>query len=345
MKTDEKIIIAGPCSAESRDQILSCSESLAAQGIGIFRAGLWKPRSRYGCFEGVGEAGIAWLHEARERTGMKLATEVANPHHLEVCLNAGFDLIWIGARTTSNPFAVQELADALKGTDIPVMVKNPLSPDLDLWLGAIDRLAHAGVKNLTAVHRGFSTFLKTQYRNNPHWEIPIEMRRQRPDLPIICDPSHIGGARNLILPIAQFAMDLNFDGLIIESHPKPQEALSDAAQQLTPEALGEMIAKITVRHKSTHDETIDLYRSMIDECDDNLIEIIKHRMEISDRIGEYKRENNISVLQPERYNEILRQRMAQAENEGLNPAFIKRLYDAIHSESISRQSNNPPHNK
>ena len=338
MDIREKTIIAGPCSAESRRQVIAAATALHDYGIEIFRAGLWKPRSRYGCFEGVGKEGIPWLKEARELTGMKIATEVANPQHVELCLEAGFDMLWIGARTTSNPFAIQELADALKGTDVPLLVKNPLSPDLDLWLGAIDRLAHAGVGDISAVHRGFHTFLKTQYRNNPHWEMAIELRNRRPELPIICDPSHIGGARELVLPLAQFAMDLNFDGLMIESHPDPACALSDAAQQLTPGELASVLQDIKVRHKSQRDETLDLYRAMIDECDDSLLEILKRRMEISDKIGEYKRENAISVFQPERYNDILHRRMAQAEKAGMNPKFIKRVYDAIHAESIARQT-------
>lgn len=334
----QKRIIAGPCAAESEQQLLTEAKALKELGIKVFRAGIWKPRSRFGTFEGVGKPGLEWLLTVKRETGMATATEVATPLHVELALAHDVDILWIGARTTTNPFAVQDIADSLRGTEIEVLVKNPLSPDLDLWTGAIDRLRHAGNLTLSAVHRGFPRYLKSIYRNDPIWDIPVKLRGRMPEMPLICDPSHIAGCRELIAPVAQHALDLDFDGLIIESHPNPECALSDANQQLTPADLKTLLENLTLRHHKTADETLDHYRTMIDECDDSLIEILKRRMAISDKIGEYKQSHAISVLQTERFNDILQRRLTQAEAEGLNKEFIRHIFDTIHSESISRQT-------
>ena len=291
------IIIAGPCSAESREQVLNTAQSLASKGIRIFRAGIWKPRTKPGGFEGVGAVGLPWLKEVKEKTGMLTSTEVATPYHVFEAIKAGIDILWIGARTVANPFAMQELADALKGTDIPILVKNPVNPDLELWIGAIERIYGAGIRNIGVIHRGFSSYEKKLYRNLPLWHIPIELKRRYPDLSMFCDPSHIGGKRELVAPIAQQALDLNFDGLIIESHCDPDHALSDAAQQLTPDVLDYTLSMLVIRDNAQTTEDITVLRKQIDEIDEQLLATLAKRMRISKEIGTYKKEHNMPILQ------------------------------------------------
>ncbi|TRX71827.1 bifunctional 3-deoxy-7-phosphoheptulonate synthase/chorismate mutase type II [Carboxylicivirga sp. M1479] len=335
------IIIAGPCSAETEEQTLETARQLSAQGVKIFRAGIWKPRTRPGAFEGVGTVGLPWLKRVKEETGMFVAVEVANAHHVYEALKFGVDMLWIGARTTANPFAVQEVADALAGVDKPVLIKNPVNPDLELWIGAIERVNRAGVKMIGAIHRGFSTYDKSQYRNNPEWQIPIELRRRIPELPIITDPSHITGKSEMIAGLSQEAMDLNFNGLIIESHMCPEKAWSDASQQVTPEVLGEIKSNLVVRRSAIGDTprvTLDELRQKIDSLDKQLLEGLKSRMKISEAIGKYKHENNITILQTRRYDEVMNNRRKQAEDVGLNPEFVVKVYEHIHEESINRQN-------
>ena len=335
------IIISGPCSAETEEQTLETARRLAAQGVKIFRAGIWKPRTRPGAFEGVGTVGLPWLRKVKEETGMFVSIEVANAHHVYEALKFGVDMLWIGARTTANPFAVQEVADALSGTDIPVLIKNPVNPDLELWIGAIERVNRAGVKMIGAIHRGFSTYDKSEYRNNPEWQIPIELRRRIPELPIITDPSHITGKREMIAGLSQEAMDLNFNGLIIESHMCPDKAWSDASQQVTPEQLGEIKNNLVVRRSAIGDTprvTLDELRKKIDGLDKQLLETLKSRMKISEAIGKYKFENNITILQTRRYDEVMNNRRNQAVDVGLNPEFVVKVYEHIHEESINRQN-------
>lgn len=331
------IVIAGPCSAESREQVIETAESLAARGIGIFRAGIWKPRTKPGGFEGAGAAGFEWLREAKRRTGMLMSTEVATARHVLEALKAKIDVLWIGARTTANPFAVQELADALRGTDVPVLIKNPVSPDVELWCGAIQRFYNAGITNIGIIHRGFSSSDNRIYRNIPLWHIPIEMKRRFPEITMICDPSHMGGRRDLIAPLSQQALDLMFDGLIIESHCNPDCALSDAQQQLTPEALGEMLGKLTVRDNIQTTENIDVLRGQIDEIDNNLLALLAKRMRISREIGTYKKEHNMPVLQSRRYDEIQRKRAEAAKILGLDEEFVAAIMESIHRESVDLQ--------
>ncbi len=335
------MLIAGPCSAETEEQTLETAHQLAAQGVKIFRAGIWKPRTRPGAFEGVGTKGLPWLKRVKEETGMFVSVEVANANHVYEALKFGVDMLWIGARTTANPFAVQEVADALSGVDKPVLIKNPVNPDLELWIGAIERVNRAGVKMIGAIHRGFSTYDKTVYRNNPEWQIPIELRRRIPNLPIITDPSHISGKSEMIAEISQEAMDLNFDGLIIESHMCPEKAWSDASQQVTPERLGEIKNSLVVRRSSIGDTprvTLDELRMKIDKLDKQLLETLKKRMKVSESIGKYKYDNNITILQTRRYDEVMNNRRRQAEDAGLNPEFVVKVYEHIHEESINRQN-------
>jgi chorismate mutase len=310
---------------------------LADKGIKIFRAGIWKPRTKPGGFEGIGVEGLAWLKEVRKETGMYTATEVATATHVYEALKAGIDILWVGARTTANPFAVQEIADALKGVDIPVFVKNPVNPDLDLWIGAMERINNAGLKRLSAIHRGFSSYEKKIYRNLPQWHIPIELRRRIPNLPIICDPSHIGGKRELIASLSQQAMDLNFDGLIIESHCEPDTAWSDASQQVTPEVLDYILSLLVIRKETQTTENLHELRKQIDECDNNLMQELAKRMRVAKEIGTYKKEHNMTVLQAGRYNEILDKYAAQAVQCGMDPDFITKVFEAIHEESVRQQ--------
>jgi chorismate mutase len=331
------VVISGPCSAETEEQVLDTAHSLAAKGIKIFRAGIWKPRTKPGGFEGVGSAGLSWLKRVKEKTGMYVSTEVATRDHIFEALKAGVDLLWIGARTTANPFAVQELADALKGTDIPVLIKNPVNPDLELWIGAIQRLYGAGIRRIGVIHRGFSSYDKKIYRNLPLWHIPIELRRLYPNLPIFCDPSHIGGKRELIAPLSQQAMDLNFNGLIIESHCNPDEAWSDAAQQITPDVLDYVLNMLVIRESTQTTENLAELRRQIDGVDESLLELLAKRMRISREIGIYKKEHNMPILQTPRYGEILEKRSKAAVSMDLNTEFIVKILKEIHEESVRQQ--------
>lgn len=331
------IIIAGPCSAETEEQVMQTATELANRGIRIFRAGIWKPRTKPGGFEGVGEPGLAWLQRVKQETGMYVTTEVATAKHVEAALNAGMDILWIGARTCANPFAMQEIADALAGVDIPVLVKNPVNPDLELWIGGMERLNNAGVKRMAAIHRGFSSYDKKIYRNLPQWHIPIELRRRIPSLPIFCDPSHIGGKRELIASLSQQAMDLGFDGLIVESHCNPDCAWSDAAQQVTPDVLAYILNLLVIRKEKQSTENLNELRTQIDECDNNIIEILAKRMRICREIGTFKKEHAMTILQTGRYNEILEKRGAQGELCGMSADFVRTIFEAIHGESVRQQ--------
>ncbi len=336
------LLIAGPCSAETEEQVLSTARELKNQGISIFRAGIWKPRTRPNSFEGVGIKGLPWLKKVKEETGMLVATEVANVKHVLEAIKYGVDIIWIGARTTANPFAVQEIADALEGCDIPVFIKNPVNPDVELWIGAIERIAQAGIKRIGAIHRGFSAYENTKYRNIPQWQIPIELRQRIKDIPIICDPSHISGKKNLIFDVAQKALDLNYDGLIIESHINPEEAWSDASQQLTPTELKDLTDKLVLREVNTsniEDKIIlEELRKQIDKLDNKLFDILEQRMEIAEQIGQYKKDHNITILQPGRWNEILEKAIHKGSSKNLSHEFITKIFKAIHQESINKQT-------
>jgi chorismate mutase len=331
------IVIAGPCSAESEEQVLETAKNLASKGIKIFRAGIWKPRTKPGGFEGIGVIGLPWLKKVKEETGMYVATEVANKDHVFEALKAGVDILWIGARTTVNPFAVQEIADALRGVDIPVLVKNPVNPDLELWIGAFLRLYGAGIKRLGAIHRGFSSYDKKIYRNLPLWHIPIELRRRMPNLPIFCDPSHIGGKRELIAPLCQQAMDLSLDGLMIESHCNPDAAWSDAAQQITPDVLDYVLNLLVIRESTQTTENLSALRRQIDGIDEQVLELLAKRMRISKEIGVYKKEHNMPILQSPRYSEILENRSDMGQQMDLNTDFIKKILSLIHEESVRQQ--------
>lgn len=331
------LIISGPCSAESEDQVLQTAHELAKLGIKIFRAGIWKPRTKPGGFEGVGTIGLPWLKRVKEETGMYIAVEVATERHVFEALKYGVDILWIGARTTTNPFAMQEIADALKGVDIPVLVKNPVNPDLELWIGGIERIYNAGIRRIGAIHRGFSSYDKKIYRNTPAWHIPIELHRRLPNLPIICDPSHIGGKRELIAPLSQQAMDLGFDGLIIETHCKPDCAWSDKDQQITPEVLSVILNTLVIRETSQPTENLASLRQQIDQLDDQLLELLAKRMRVSTEIGLFKKANNMSVLQSGRYDEILTKRIKQGVELGMSEEFIQIILEAIHEESVRTQ--------
>lgn len=331
------LVISGPCSAETEEQVLTTAKGLAAIGIRIFRAGIWKPRTKPGGFEGVGTIGLPWLKRVKEETGMYVATEVATRDHVFEALKAGVDVLWVGARTAVNPFAMQDVADALRGVDIPVLVKNPVNPDLELWIGAIERLYGAGIHRIGAVHRGFSSFDKKMYRNLPLWHIAIELRRRMPNLPIICDPSHIGGKRELIASLCQQAMDLNFDGLIIETHCNPDHAWSDAAQQITPEVLDYVLNLLVIRESNQTTENLYELRRQIDGIDENLLELLAKRMRISREIGVYKKEHRMPILQTPRYGEILENRTKAGVAMDLNPDFVQAVLKEIHEESIRQQ--------
>ena len=335
--TQRPIVIAGPCSAESEEQVMETAKGLADKGIKIFRAGIWKPRTKPGGFEGIGTLGLPWLKRVKQETGMLVATEVANKDHVFEALKAGVDILWIGARTTVNPFAVQEIADALKGVDIPVLIKNPVSPDLELWIGAFQRLYNAGIRRLAAIHRGFSSDDKKIYRNLPLWHIPIELRRRMPELPIFCDPSHIGGKRELVAPLCQQAMDLSFDGLIVESHCNPDCAWSDAAQQVTPDVLDYVLSLLVIRESSQTTENLTALRHQIDSIDEQLLTTLAKRMRISREIGMYKKEHNMPILQSPRYSEILEKRSSMGLQMDLNPDFVKEILKSIHEESVRQQ--------
>jgi chorismate mutase len=339
---DEPFIIAGPCSAETREQVLKTAAALKEIPVRLFRAGVWKPRTKPGSFEGKGEEALKWLQEVKQLHGLRVTVEVAEPHHIELAFKYGIDVLWIGARTTVNPFHVQQLADALKGVQIPVMVKNPVNPDVDLWEGAIQRFERAGIEKIAAIHRGFSTYHAiTPYRNQPNWPIPIELKRRRPDMHLICDPSHITGNRELIEEVSQRALDMGFDGLMIETHPDPDNALSDAAQQVTPDALKTILKNLIVRCESTEDMKTSMelehFRQVMDSIDGDIIDLIARRMEISEQIGNIKKASNMTAYQPDRWRQIVETRGEQADKLQLSKEFIVSLYEKIHHESIRMQ--------
>lgn len=335
------LVIAGPCSAETEDQVLKIAHELKKSDVSIFRAGIWKPRTRPGGFEGVGEIGLKWLQKAKAETGLLMATEVATAAHVKLALEHDIDVLWIGARTTVNPFAVQEIADALQGTDKIVLLKNPVNPDLSLWIGGLERLYNANIKKLGVIHRGFSTYEKTKYRNNPEWQIAIDLQNRFPDLPLICDPSHITGRRDMIQEVSQQALDLNYDGLIIETHIDPDNAWSDAAQQVTPDILKQMFINLRVRKisddESEYNQKMAKLRMQIDEFDGKLLEILGSRMKVADKIGLLKKEKNVAILQNQRWNEILGKMILEGEEKGLSNEFVMHLFKAIHQESITHQ--------
>lgn len=339
LKLDRPIIIAGPCSIESENQALTTARQLVKDGIKIFRGGIWKPRTIPGGFEGIGEQGLPWLKKVKEETGMLVSTEVANKNHVKLALDTGVDMVWIGARTSANPFAVQEIADAIKeiGKDIAVMVKNPVNPDLELWIGALQRIYNAGVRRLGAIHRGFSTYEKHIYRNIPQWHIPIELQRRFPDLPIFCDPSHISGKRELIASVSQQALDMNFDGLIIESHCSPDCALSDKDQQLTPKDLKEVLNSLVLRDKVVSTENLTLLRQQIDQINDELLELLARRMKVSSQIGQFKKVHHMPVVQKNRYNYLMDQLVRNGTELGLSEEFIRNILALIHEESVRKQ--------
>lgn len=334
---DKPLLIAGPCSAESEEQIMAVASRLAGKGVTLFRAGVWKPRTRPGCFEGVGKPALQWLARVKEELAMPVATEVATAMHVEQALAAGIDLLWIGARTTANPFAVQEIADAMRGTDVPVLVKNPVNPDVDLWIGAVERLYNAGVKRLGAIHRGFSSYAERFYRNAPQWQLPIEFRRRLGSIPMICDPSHIGGKRELVLSLSQQAMDLNFDGLMIETHCNPVCALSDARQQVTPDELSVILGRLVRRSVNGDELAFHSLRKRIDEIDDRLMELFVKRMAVSREIGAMKRDMGLTVFQPFRYNETIERYTRHCAGGKLDTEAVKSVFEAIHAESIRQQ--------
>lgn len=342
-KNNEPLIIAGPCGAETHDQVLETAKAVSQiPGIQLFRAGIWKPRTRPNSFEGVGEEGLAWLKEVKEKYNLKTTVEVANANHAELALKNGVDVLWIGARTTVNPFSVQEIADVIKGVDIPVMIKNPIHADVQLWLGAIERINNAGITKIVAVHRGFHFFGKSKYRNKPMWELMIELKTLLPNLPIICDPSHISGRRDLIQTVSQKALNLGVNGLMIESHINPAKALSDAEQQLTPTDLKELLASLqfptTICNDAEFTNKLNNFRQMIDEIDDELINILRKRISVIEDIGLYKKDHNITVFQLERWQEILRTRSQLAEKLGLSRNHIEKLCQLLHEESIRVQN-------
>jgi chorismate mutase len=341
--SDFPCVIAGPCSAETESQVMETARELAmVPGVKVFRAGIWKPRTRPGAFEGIGSEGLKWLKQVKEETGLLTTVEVANPGHVEEALKYGVDILWIGARTVVNPFSVQEIAQALEGVDVPVMVKNPLNPDLKAWMGALERVNQAGVRRLVAVHRGFSFFQNTPYRNAPMWEIPIELKRLCPEIPVIVDPSHICGETTMLLPVAQKALDLEMNGLMIESHIRPAEALTDRRQQITPARLRELLSQLVIRKEAGGTDfasQLEKLRSEIDKIDQELIDILARRMNVVEEIGKYKKANKITILQLKRWNQVIRERLESGQHLGLSREFLVKLLEAVHEESIQRQVN------
>lgn len=335
-------VIAGPCSAESEEQVMSiCMEVAKKTDVKLLRAGIWKPRTRPNSFEGLGKIALPWLVNAGKVSNLPIATEVANTKHVEESLKAGVDVLWIGARTTVNPFAVQEIANALSGVNIPVMIKNPINPDLQLWLGAFERLEQAGLKDLSAIHRGFSVYNHDKYRNVPNWKIPIALKEKRPDIPIICDPSHISGNRNLLLEVSQKAMDLNFEGLMIETHPNPSKAWSDEEQQVTSKGLGEILSKLVLRSVKASknlNRGMEGLRSDIAELDDQIFNVLRDRMRLSETVGKLKRENKLTILDQKHWNQIISSRINNRVDNILSKQFVRQLMDAIHQESIRHQT-------
>jgi chorismate mutase len=339
---DRMLLAAGPCSAESEEQVMSAARALAAGGgVSFMRAGIWKPRTRPGSFEGVGEVGLAWMEQARAETGLKIGTEVAEPAHVEACLKHNLDVLWIGARTSTNPFSMQAIADTLKGTDVPVFVKNPMNADVGLWMGAIERLANAGLTRLGAIHRGFSSTLEMRYRNAPNWKAPIELKRRLPDIPMLCDPSHICGRRDLIPAIAQEALDLLFDGLMLEVHPDPSVALSDAEQQLTPRAFFELIESLNLPHEQSSStafvQRLNELRGEIDDLDERLLGLLSDRMSIVRKMGQLKAEQNVSTFQPHRWKEIVQNRVRKGAELDLSEDVVMQIMQSIHEEAIRQQ--------
>jgi len=335
------LVIAGPCSAETEDQVLKIAHDLKDTDVSVYRAGIWKPRTRPGMFEGVGAIGLKWLDKVKKETGLLTATEVANSSHVKLALEYDIDILWIGARSTVSPFIVQEIADALKGTDKIVLVKNPVNPDLALWLGGIERLYSANIKKLGVIHRGFSTYEKSKYRNNPEWQLPIELQNRFPDIPLICDPSHIAGRRDILQDISQTALDLNFDGLMIETHIDPDNAWSDAAQQITPSVLVKMMNDLKIRtltsEEADYKNQLNTLRTQIDVIDHGLLETLGKRMKVAVSIGKLKKKKNVAVLQTKRWNEILGNMILEGEKKGLSEEFVLRMFKAIHQESINNQ--------
>ncbi len=343
MFTDPKpCVIAGPCSAESEEQVMETARGLRSFGINVFRAGIWKPRTHPGSFEGIGVQGLKWLQKVKKETGMKVATEVASQKHVFECLKYGVDVVWLGARTTANPFLVQEIAEALRDVDIPVLVKNPVNADIDLWIGALERLNAVGLRKLGVIHRGFSTFSKIKYRNDPGWQVAVELRSRYPHLPFFCDPSHMAGCRDYLYEISQRSLDLGLDGLMVESHCNPSCALSDAKQQLVPEDLKKMLESLIVRNPDSdnvdYKENIDQLRSRIDIIDENIINLLASRMNISREIGEYKRDNNIAILQTSRWDTLLAEMIRKGAENGLDEKFIASVFNAIHEASVQVQN-------
>lgn len=338
---DHPLVIAGPCSAETEEQVLKIAHQLKNTDTTVLRAGIWKPRTRPGNFEGVGALGLKWLQKAKEETGLLTTTEVANANHVDLALKHDVDILWIGARTTVSPFIVQEIADALKGTDKVVLVKNPVNPDLSLWLGAVERLHTANINNLGVIHRGFSTYEKTKYRNNPEWQIPIDLQTRFPDLPLILDPSHIAGRRDIIFDLCQTALDLKYDGIMVETHFDPDNAWSDAKQQITPQALDQITVDLRIRKAEddtvVYNNELNTLRTQIDVIDNKLVEMMGKRMKIADSIGQLKKKNNVAILQNKRWNEILGKMILEGEDHELSEEFMLRIYKAIHQESINHQ--------
>jgi len=337
------LIISGPCSAETEEQVIQTAQRLAATGkVDMLRAGIWKPRTKPGMFEGIGVKGLPWLAQAKKLTGLPTTVEVATGKQVEDALNFDVDVLWIGARTTVNPFSVQEVADALRGVDVPVLIKNPINPDLELWSGAVERVARAGIKQIGLIHRGFSSYGNTEYRNAPMWHLPIEMKRRYPDMPLICDPSHICGNRTLLQSVSQKSIDLDFGGLMLESHIDPDNAWSDAKQQVTPERLLELLNGLVWRHESTTEQefitALTTLREQINQVDDELMTLLGQRMKLSDKIGQYKKDNDITILQTNRWNDILERAFKKGETLGLSKEFITRYFDAVHLESIQHQN-------
>ena len=337
------LIISGPCSAETEEQVIETATRLSKTGkVDVLRAGIWKPRTRPGSFEGVGAKGLPWLQQAKKLTGLPTAVEVATGKQVEVALHFEVDVLWIGARTTVNPFSVQEVADALRGVKVPVLIKNPINPDLELWTGAVERVAKSGIDQIGLIHRGFSSYGNTEFRNAPMWHLAIEMKRRNPDMLLINDPSHICGRRDILLEVAQEAIDLDYDGLMIETHIDPDNAWSDAKQQITPEQLAEMLSEIIWRKEEVSSEEVhamlEKMRQQINQLDDELMQLLGQRMKIADKIGRYKKENNITILQTRRWNDILERAVKKAEKFGLSKEFITKYFDAVHMESINHQN-------
>ena len=341
LNLEHPLVIAGPCSAETESQVLKIAHDLKNSDVSIFRAGIWKPRTRPGNFEGVGSIGLKWLQKVKKETGLLITTEVANANHVKIALDHDIDVLWIGARSTVSPFIVQEIADVLQNTDKIVLLKNPVNPDLSLWYGGIERLYSANIKKLGVIHRGFSTYSKTKFRNNPEWQIPIELQNKFPDLPLICDPSHICGRRDIIEETSQKALDLNFDGLMIETHNDPDNAWSDASQQITPKTLIKLMKDLIIRKESVQERSfikeLENLRIKIDDADSQILDILGNRMKVSDQIGKIKKKQNVAILQSERWNNILKKMISDGKQRGLSEDFILKIFKAIHQESINHQ--------